>query len=233
MMGRITGMIRKVLEPPTKEVFCQFPAHYTVRGSFLIKRLIDIVGASFAIFLSFPFWALAALAIRIEDRGPVFFYQARVGKDGKPFTIVKFRTMVTDAESRKKALLSQSEITGAFKMKNDPRVTRIGRILRKYKVDELPQLLNVLSGSMSLVGPRPTSLEEVKRVYGENSCQKFISGMKPGLTGWTQLKEGIHGKLNLDVQIKHDIEYIEHHSIALDCIIIVLTLPILILGRSE
>lgn len=219
--------------PPVDEAYCQFPVHYHARSNFFLKRSLDILGALMGIILTLPIWLLAALFIKLEDRGPIFFKQVRVGKDGSTFYMIKFRTMVPDAEELKKDLLARSDIQGAFKMKNDPRVTRTGKILRKSKIDEVPQFLNVLFGTMSLVGPRPTSLEEVRRVYDEETCQKFISGMKPGMTGCTQVMESLHGKFDLKEQLTYDLEYITNHSILLDIAIIFITIPAVLLGRGN
>jgi lipopolysaccharide/colanic/teichoic acid biosynthesis glycosyltransferase len=233
VMRKIPGLIRTMLEPPTDEPYCQFPVHYHVRSNFFLKNILDKIGALVGLALTLPVWLITAVLIKCGDGGTVFFKQARVGKDGKTFYMLKFRTMVPDAENLKNSLLEKSDIKGAFKMKDDPRVTDIGRFLRKFKIDELPQFLNVLFGTMSLVGPRPTSLEEVRRSYGEETCQKFISGMKPGVTGWTQVKESLHGKFDLQDQVTYDLEYIKNQSIALDIMILIITIPAIILGRGN
>ena len=141
--------------------------------------------------------------------------------------------MIPNAEKYKKDLLPQSDIKGAFKMKKDPRTTRVGRFLRKFKIDELPQLLNILAGNMSLVGPRPTSLEEVRRAYDENTLKKFVSGLKPGLTGWAQVTESINGKVDLEEQIKYDLKYIRKQGLILDSAILLATIPAILLGRGH
>lgn len=147
-----------------------------------IKRLMDMFGALCGIVLLLPIFIIVTILIKLEDpKGPVFFKQVRVGKDGREFGMYKFRSMVTDAEERLKDLLQHNEVSGAmFKMKDDPRVTKIGRFIRKTSIDELPQLLNVLKGDMSLVGPRPPLPREVKE-YTSYDKQRLL--VTPGCTG--------------------------------------------------
>ena len=150
------------------------------------KRVLDIVGASLAILALLPIFIATALSIRFEDKGPVFFSQTRIGTNGTPFRMIKFRSMYTDAEERRKALLSQSERDGTcFKMRNDPRITRTGRFIRRFSIDELPQLFNVLGGSMSLVGPRPALPSEVTTYRGTH-WQRLVG--KPGITCTWQVR---------------------------------------------
>lgn len=147
-----------------------------------MKRLMDILGALCGIVLLLPVFIIVTILIKLEDpKGPIFFKQIRVGKDEKEFGMYKFRSMATDAEDRLKDLLQHNEVSGAmFKMKDDPRVTKIGKFIRKTSIDELPQLLNVLKGDMSLVGPRPPLPREVKE-YTPYDKQRLL--VIPGCTG--------------------------------------------------
>ncbi|XYG87605.1 sugar transferase [Heyndrickxia coagulans] len=195
----------------------------------MIKRGIDIIGASMGlIFLSWLFLIVAVL-IKIEDpKGTVFFKQIRVGKNGKEFYMFKFRSMVSDAEERLKDLLKYNEIDGAmFKLKEDPRVTKIGKFIRKTSIDELPQLWNVLKGEMSLVGPRPPLPREVK-LYSEYDKQRLL--VIPGCTGLWQ----VSGRSNLDFKdmVELDLQYIKNHSILGDLKIILKTVR-LIFGSHD
>ena len=150
------------------------------------KRVIDVVLASLAIMALMPILIATAFAIRTEDRGPVLFRQTRIGEDGRPFSMIKFRSMYIDAEERRNALLAQSERDGTcFKMRNDPRITRTGRFIRRFSIDELPQLFNVLGGSMSLVGPRPALPSEVTTYRGTH--WQRLQG-KPGITCTWQVR---------------------------------------------
>ncbi|MGB3805886.1 MAG: WecB/TagA/CpsF family glycosyltransferase [Erythrobacter sp.] len=150
------------------------------------KRALDIVVAGLAVLALLPIFIATALSIRLEDKGPVLFRQTRIGADGAPFSMIKFRSMYIDSEERRKALLSQSERAGiCFKMRNDPRITRTGRFIRRFSIDELPQLFNVLGGSMSLVGPRPALPSEVAAYRG--SHWQRLAG-KPGITCTWQVR---------------------------------------------
>ena len=187
----------------------------------LVKGTIDVVGASALLLVLSPVLLLTAVLVRATSSGPVFFRQTRVGRDGVPFRMWKFRSMVTDAEAR------LAELSGAndhgpgvlFKMRDDPRVTRVGRVLRRYSVDELPQLFNVLSGRMSLVGPRPPLPSEVAR-YEPDVHRRLL--VKPGLTGLWQ----VSGRSDLDWSetVRLDLYYVENWSVALDAEILWKTL---------
>ncbi len=162
--------------------------------------------------LLIPVLGAIALAIRLGDRGPVLFRQTRVGRDGKPFTLYKFRTMVVDAEQRKPGLMALNDSGGLlFKMRKDPRVTRVGSVLRRYSLDELPQLLNVLTGDMSLVGPRPALPDETS-LYGDYVRRRLA--VKPGITGLWQ----VNGRSDLawDEAVRLDVRYVENWSFFLD-----------------
>ncbi len=178
----------------------------------LTKAAFDRAFAFTALALLVPVLAAIALAISLGDRGPVLFRQIRIGKDGTPFTLLKFRTMVVDAEQRKAELMGQNDSDGVlFKMRNDPRVTRVGAWLRRYSLDELPQLLNVLNGDMSLVGPRPALPDETTQ-YGDYVRRRLA--VRPGITGLWQ----VNGRSNLpwDEAVRLDVRYVENWSFFLD-----------------
>lgn len=194
----------------------------------LFKRIFDVMGSLvglFALILVYPF---LAVAIKISSPGPVFFKQVRVGKNGKRFIIYKFRSMYPDAEERKKELEKQNELKGAvFKMKNDPRITPIGRIMRKLSLDELPQFINVFKGEMSLVGTRPPTPNEVDEY--EKWHHRRIS-TKPGITGLWQVS-GRNSINDFDEIVKLDLKYIDSWSIWLDVAIIFKT--VLVIFKNE
>ena len=181
-------------------------------GKQVVKGLFDKVAAGSALIVLAPMFAAIALAIKAADRGPVFFRQIRVGKDGRVFSVYKFRTMVVDAEQRKALLAARNEGAGVlFKIRHDPRVTRPGTWLRRWSLDELPQLLNVLIGDMSLVGPRPALPEEAAR-YGDHMRRRLA--VKPGITGLWQ----VSGRSDLpwEEAERLDLRYVENWSFALD-----------------
>jgi exopolysaccharide biosynthesis polyprenyl glycosylphosphotransferase len=178
----------------------------------VIKSAFDKVSAAAALVVLAPLLAAIALAIKLGDGGPAIFRQTRVGKDGHPFMVCKFRTMVVDAEQRKAALLAQNNGNGLlFKMRSDPRITTVGGLLRKYSLDELPQLWNVLKGDMSLVGPRPALPEEAD-LYGNYMRRRLV--VKPGITGLWQVSG--RSDLPLDDAVRLDVRYVENWSLALD-----------------
>lgn len=179
------------------------------KGYLVVKRLIDIVGSIVGVVLTIPFIFVVGIAIKLESkslRAKVFFVQERVGKDGKTFKMIKFRSMQEDAEEQLKNLLHKNEIKGAmFKMKNDPRVTKVGKFIRKTSIDELPQFFNVLIGDMSLVGPRPPLMREVVQ-YSEKDKARLL--VKPGITGLWQVT--VRNNADFDVMVRLDIEYINN-----------------------
>ena len=178
----------------------------------LIKSAFDRTAALAALMLLLPVCALVALAIKIGDGGPVLFRQTRVGKDGRRFTVYKFRTMVADAELRRTELLALNESDGVlFKIRNDPRVTTVGRWLRRRSLDELPQFINVLIGDMSLVGPRPALPDETD-TYGHHVRRRLA--VKPGITGLWQVNG--RSELPWDEAVRLDVRYVENWSLALD-----------------
>ena len=178
------------------------------KGYLVVKRLIDIVGSIVGVVLTIPFIFVVGMAIKLESkslRAKVFFVQERVGKDGKTFKMIKFRSMQEDAEEQLKNLLHKNEIKGAmFKMKNDPRVTKVGKFIRKTSIDELPQFFNVLVGNMSLVGPRPPLMREVVQYSAKDKARLLV---KPGITGLWQAT--VRNDSDFDVMVKLDLEYIK------------------------
>lgn len=183
------------------------------------KRVLDYIGSGIGIILFSPILLIIAIVIKLEDGGPIIFKQERIGHNGRHFNIYKFRSMRIDAEELKAKLLDQNEVEGAmFKMKDDPRVTRFGKFIRKHSLDELPQFFNVFLGDMSLVGPRPPLVDEVGK-YTAYEKQRLL--VRPGLSGLWQ----ISGRNNLSFadMVELDLEYIQTRSIWLDIKIIVKT----------
>jgi exopolysaccharide biosynthesis polyprenyl glycosylphosphotransferase len=198
------------------------------RSTMLLKRILDVSVSAVALVVLAPLLALVAVLIKLDSRGPVFFSQQRSGLRGEPFRMVKFRTMVSDAESRLSELVDFDELSEPmFKLERDPRVTRIGRFLRRTSIDELPQLINVLRGEMSLVGPRPEQVELVAR-YGSEAQFRF--DVKPGITGPMQVFG--RGALSFEERLAVEREYVENMSFARDLRLLALTLPTVIGGRG-
>ncbi|KMQ52085.1 Undecaprenyl-phosphate galactosephosphotransferase [Chitinispirillum alkaliphilum] len=190
----------------------------------IFKRVFDIIGSLFGVLLLLALYPFLAIAIKITSRGPVFFRQIRVGKHGKRFVIYKFRSMYTDAEKRKKDLLELNQCDGAiFKLKDDPRITPVGVLIRKFSLDELPQFINVLRGEMSLVGTRPPTPDEVKKY--QKWHHRRIS-IRPGITGLWQVS-GRNKITDFDEIVKLDLKYIDNWSIWLDVKIIFKTILVL------
>jgi lipopolysaccharide/colanic/teichoic acid biosynthesis glycosyltransferase len=181
------------------------------RSSRGVKRATDIVGASVGLLVTAPIWMAAALAIRLSSPGPVLFRQSRVGRDGRTFTMLKFRTMVDGADSGKAELMSLNEAEGLFKIADDPRITWVGRLLRRSSLDELPQLVNVLRGDMSLVGPRPLVPDDDSRVEGWERRRLRIY---PGMTGLWQVFGS--SRIPLSEMVKIDYLYGANWSLWLD-----------------
>lgn len=196
----------------------------TARSYLVMKRAIDIIGSFCGLIVLSILFVVIALLIKLEDpKGKVFFKQLRVGKDGKEFYMYKFRSMASDAEERLKELLALNEVSGAmFKMKDDPRVTKIGKFIRKTSVDELPQLFNVFRGDMSLVGPRPPLPREVAE-YSAYDKQRLL--VTPGCTGLWQ----VSGRSNVgfDEMVELDLQYIRERSFLYDIKIILKTVLVL------
>ncbi len=183
-----------------------------------MNRALDVLVAALLLALASPLLAIAALAIRIESRGPVFYRQLRVGRDGESFQLWKLRTMVPGAESMG---------DGIYVVEGDPRITRVGRLLRRFSLDELPNLVNVLKGELAMVGPRPTVQEQVDR-YTERQRRRLE--VKPGITGWAQ----INGRTSLPwpERIELDVWYVEHRSLRLDLRILLRTARMLATGHG-
>ena len=197
------------------------------KGYLVAKRLIDIIGSIVGVVLTIPFIFIVGIALKLEAKSlkaKVFFVQERVGKDGKLFKMIKFSSMQEDAEEQLKNLLHKNEVKGAmFKMKNDPRVTRVGKFIRKTSIDELPQFFNVLIGDMSLVGPRPPLMREVVQ-YSEMDKARLL--VKPGITGLWQVT--VRNNADFDVMVKLDLKYIKQLSIKNDLKIIFKTVAVMV-----
>ena len=196
----------------------------------IIKRLMDIVGGSVGVLITLLFTPFVALAIKLESKGPVFFSQVRIGKNGRRFKMYKFRSMYIDAEERKKELMAQNEVKGLmFKMDNDPRITKVGRFLRKTSIDELPQFFNVLKGDMSLVGTRPPTVDEFEQY---NIYYRRRLSITPGLTGMWQ----VSGRSNIkdfDDVVKLDLTYIDEWSLRQDVKILIQTVGVVLFGKGS
>ena len=193
-----------------------------------LKRLFDIVSAAAALWVLMPLLATVGVIIKLTSRGPIFFKQQRVGLHGKPFNMLKFRSMVINAEELKAKLAALNEQSGpVFKMKNDPRVTRIGRFIRKYSIDELPQLINVLRGDMSVVGPRPPVAPEVAKY---EAWQRRRLSVRPGLTCIWQVSG--RNQISFEEWMYLDMQYIDHWSLKNDINLILKTVPVVLTGRG-
>jgi len=196
------------------------------RSTLVLKRLIDVAAAATGLILLSPLLILTALAIRLDSRGSVVFAQIRAGLGGRPFRMCKFRTMVSKAESMLEDVVALDALREpVFKLRDDPRVTRIGRIIRRTSLDELPQLVNVLKGDMSLVGPRPEQVELVERYTRE---ERIRLAVKPGMTGPMQVFG--RGQLTFEERLALERDYVENLSLARDLRILALTLPAVIAG---
>jgi exopolysaccharide biosynthesis polyprenyl glycosylphosphotransferase len=196
----------------------------------MIKQGMDFIGTVVGLILISPVMVGVAIAIKLTSRGPVFFKQMRSGLNGAPFTIYKFRTMVTNAEQLKHELAAMNEMTGpVFKVTSDPRVTPIGKWLRKFSLDELPQLFNILRGEMSIVGPRPLPVDETKRI--NDAAHRRRLSVKPGLTCLWQVSGRSEIKEFKD-WVRLDLEYIDNWSLWLDIKIILRTFPAVFRGSG-
>jgi len=196
----------------------------------LLKRAMDCIGAGIGLLVLSPLFAVMAILIKLESAGPVLFSQTRIGKDGVEFRCWKFRSMFQDAEQRKQELMQQNEMAGGvtFKMKHDPRVTRVGRFIRKASIDELPQLWNVFNGDMSLVGPRPPVPQEVAQ-YTAHERQRLA--VKPGITCIWQVSG--RSDIPFNEQVLLDIQYIQSRSLWLDISLLLRTIPAVLLARGS
>ena len=203
--------------------------NFTVKFSYGLKRFFDIVLSLAALIVLMPFFIILAIIIKLTSPGPIFFVQTRVGYFGRHFRFYKFRSMYQDAEKRKQALLAQNQSADGviFKMKHDPRITPIGRIIRKTSIDELPQFFNVLFGDMSLVGPRPPLPSEVQQYTLEDRKRLNV---KPGLTCLWQIRG--RSDIPFKEQVKLDKEYIQSNSLWQDLKILIQTIPAIISGKG-
>lgn len=196
------------------------------RGYLLVKRMIDIVLSLIALVILMPFFVLLALIIVIDSPGKIFFIQERVGKEGEIFKIYKFRSMNIDAESKRNTLLEKNKMDGpVFKIVDDPRVTKVGRFMRKTSLDELPQLFNILRGDMSIVGPRPLVTYETKEF---NTYQNLRHNVKPGLTCYWQIAG--RNEVSFNEWMDLDIKYIKEISFKTDFLIFLKTIKVVLLG---
>jgi lipopolysaccharide/colanic/teichoic acid biosynthesis glycosyltransferase len=201
----------------------------TRRLEWRCKRLFDIVVSALGLVVLFPVFVLIALSIRLESPGPVLFTQERIGYRRRPFNMYKFRSMYVDAEERLRLLWTQNESSVMFKMKQDPRMTRVGKLLRRFSLDEFPQLLNVLRGDMSLVGPRPP-IERELRHYKRWHYVRFAT--LPGMTGLWQVI-GRSEITDFDEVVSLDAHYIEHWHIGLDLALIARTIPAVLSAKGS
>jgi lipopolysaccharide/colanic/teichoic acid biosynthesis glycosyltransferase/glycosyltransferase involved in cell wall biosynthesis len=219
------GLVKGILLPP-KSGFKGYPC--TSMHTRFLKRVTDIVGGCIGLVLFSPLIFVAAIAISIDSRGPVFYRQARAGENGKPFTIIKLRTMVVGADEMVNTVIQKNKLFGpAFKIPSDPRVTRIGQILRRWSLDEAPQFWNVLRGDMSLVGPRP---EELRIVAMYNDYQRQRLMVKPGITGPMQVNG--RGGLDFDTRLQLEMDYLKNYSILSDVKIMIRTIPVVLSGEG-
>lgn len=228
-----------IIERPQKEVRVSNFAGYTVvtysinsvdYRRMAIKRLIDIIGGLVGCVITAVLTPFVALAIKLDSPGPVFFAQTRIGKNGRRFRIYKFRSMYIDAEKRRKELEEQNEMQGLmFKMENDPRITRVGKFIRKTSIDELPQFFNIVKGDMSLVGTRPPTEDEFEKY--DSHYRRRIS-MTPGLTGLWQVT-GRSEIVDFDEVVKLDLTYIDNWTLGLDIKILFRTVWVVLTGRGS
>lgn len=220
---QLTGKLRVESLRPSNLIFST--GFRRTRATFLAKRLLDLVVSSLLLFINAPVMLLAAVAIRLDSPGAVLFRQERVGEGGKPFTIYKFRSMRADAET---------ESGPVWAAEDDPRITRVGRWLRKFRIDELPQLFNVLKGDMSLVGPRPERAYFVQQLKEKIPYYDQRAAAKPGVTGWAQVRYP-YGSSEEDAleKLKYDLYYIKNCSVWLDLLILFETVRIVLFGRGS
>ncbi|HHX39188.1 MAG TPA: exopolysaccharide biosynthesis polyprenyl glycosylphosphotransferase [Armatimonadetes bacterium] len=220
---RLWGLRRRLV---LRTIFFAWGLSHASRS--VLKRVLDLVLGLSAVIVSLPVMLLTALAIKLDSPGPVLFVQTRVGRWGEAFPLLKFRSMYVDAEARRAELEACNEASGpVFKIRNDPRITRVGRIIRKLSIDELPQLFNVIAGHMSLVGPRPPLPSEVAQYTPEHRRRLDV---KPGITCIWQ----VSGRSNVDFErwVMMDVQYIEEESLWLDIRLLLRTIPAVLFGRG-
>jgi exopolysaccharide biosynthesis polyprenyl glycosylphosphotransferase len=206
----------------------------TIRGISLtpsrmaLKRAFDLLVSGLVLIVGLPIWAICALLVKLTSPGPLFYSQGRIGRHGEPFRMYKFRTMYVDADARLEALRAENEASGPiFKMRNDPRVTAVGRWLRKFSIDEVPQVINVFTGEMSFVGPRPPLPYET-REYEDRHWRRLE--VTPGMTGLWQVSG--RSSLTFEEMVRLDVFYIENWSVGLDVAIILRTVPAVLFARG-
>lgn len=198
------------------------------RKYLIVKRIYDIIFSLIALILLLPFFLLIAFIIKIDSKGTIFFKQLRTGKDGKPFIMYKFRSMSENAEAMRDDLSEQNEMDGpVFKMQKDPRVTKFGGFIRRSSIDELPQLINILQGHMSIVGPRPLILSETKEFSDYENMRHLV---KPGLTCYWQISG--RNQLSFRNWMELDIKYLKEMNIRTDFIIILRTIKVVIIKKG-
>lgn len=213
---------------PARDGYLHYLNTQSKPGQYAMKRLLDIAVSSLALVVLAPLMVGVALGIKLTSRGPVFFRQQRVGLHGAHFHLFKFRSMVVDAEALKAHLAAKNEQSGpVFKIKNDPRITRIGRFIRKYSIDELPQLINILRGDMSIVGPRPPLPSEVEKY---KAWQRWRLSVRPGLTCYWQV--GGRNEIGFEEWMRLDLRYVDNWSFAVDLRLILRTVPVVLGGEG-
>jgi exopolysaccharide biosynthesis polyprenyl glycosylphosphotransferase len=225
-----TAIARPTFDTLAGRLMLVFHTTPQVSWALLIKSSLDRIGAAILFALSLPFWIIAIIGIRLTSKGPIFFRQERAGHYGKPFLMWKFRTMHVNAEQQRDQLEIHNEMDGpVFKIRNDPRIFAFGSWLRRLSIDELPQLINVLNGQMSLVGPRPLPVYEIDRI--EKHAQRRRLSVKPGLTCLWQVS-GRNGIKNFEDWVALDLKYIDNWSLWLDLQILLRTLPAVVRGSG-
>lgn len=218
--------VDEYVQNPNISILTPMTVKHNRMGYFFCKRSLDIVFSLLVLILLSPFFLITVIAIKLESRGPAVFSQNRVGKDGKIFKMYKFRSMYNNAEDIKKHLMDYNETDGpVFKIKNDPRITKVGKVIRKYSIDEFMQFFNVLKGDMSIVGPRPALPAEVE-TYDDFAIKRL--SVKPGLTCYWQI--GGRSNLKFDEWMRLDVKYINEMNFLNDLKIILLTIPAVLKG---
>lgn len=226
----ISSRGKKTLNRVGKYSVVTFARNIFSTRQIVAKRMLDIIGSLIGIIILGITTIVVAPLIKLESPGPVFFGQTRMGKNGRKFTFYKFRSMYQDAEQRKKELMKKNEVKGLmFKLENDPRITKVGRFIRKTSIDELPQFWNVLRGDMSLVGTRPPTVDEYERYEAKHKCRL---SMTPGLTGLWQIS-GRSDIKDFDEVVKLDMRYIDNWSILKDIKILLLTIWVVLIGKGS